>query len=306
MDEQANHPDDRLDAEARAWTVRRRSGAFGPAQEAALAAWLSPDPRRQEALERAELLWRALEPLPRARADRRRRRTRALGAAAGVACLAAVAVLLTFRFEAQAITRRGERSTLALPDGSLLELDTDTALRVVYSLWGRSVSLQRGRAHFKVAHERRPFVLEAGPSRIEDLGTAFTVELREGRGRLAVTEGRVRIAAGAGARELGAGEAVRFGHADLEPLDAAGVASMAAWREGALLFDRAPLGEALLELARYHDLRAVSLDARVAGLKLSGRFASADLPGFLATLEAGLPVTARVEGSALKVEPRRR
>lgn len=59
----------------------------------------------------------------------------------------------------------------------------------------RRVALQRGEAHFEVHHDpARPFVVQAGGSSIEAVGTAFNVYLRdESKLEVLVTEGRVLI-----------------------------------------------------------------------------------------------------------------
>lgn len=75
------------------------------------------------------------------------------------------------------IVPRGERSTVALPDGSTVQLNSDSRLRFLSSFNSgkRKVCLQ-GEGFFKVKHHRtRSFVVEAGNLQIEVLGTSFNV-----------------------------------------------------------------------------------------------------------------------------------
>ncbi|MEP9370460.1 FecR domain-containing protein [Xanthobacter sp. VNH20] len=51
----------------------------------------------------------------------------------------------------------GERRTVALGDGSMVELNTDTAMAVDLQAGRRSVRLFRGKAFFQVTHDpQRP------------------------------------------------------------------------------------------------------------------------------------------------------
>jgi transmembrane sensor len=72
-------------------------------------------------------------------------------------------------------TQAGETRTLRLADGSMVGLEGSTLLEVHLEAAERRLVLVRGRAHFDVAHERRPFVVHAGGGRIMALGTRFEV-----------------------------------------------------------------------------------------------------------------------------------
>ncbi len=68
----------------------------------------------------------------------------------------------------------GGREVVALSDGSKIELNTNTSLRVRLSKRERSVILEKGEAFFQVKHDaNRPFTVLAGNRRITDIGTKF-------------------------------------------------------------------------------------------------------------------------------------
>lgn len=72
---------------------------------------------------------------------------------------------------------KGERSTVVLPDGSTVQLNSDSHLkfRSSFSPRERDVSLN-GEGFFNVVHdEKRPFVVETSTMNIEVLGTVFNV-----------------------------------------------------------------------------------------------------------------------------------
>ena len=75
------------------------------------------------------------------------------------------------------IVRKGERSTVVLPDGSTVQLNSDSRLKFLSSFnsGNRHVTLE-GEGFFTVTHhESRPFIVETPTFNIEDLGTVFNV-----------------------------------------------------------------------------------------------------------------------------------
>jgi len=91
-------------------------------------------------------------------------------------------------------TQRGERREVALADGSVVQVDPETRLRVKYERDQRLVLLERGRALFHVAkNAARPFLVEADGTTVRAVGTAFAVE-RQGYGVVVtVADGQVAV-----------------------------------------------------------------------------------------------------------------
>ena len=79
----------------------------------------------------------------------------------------------------QYATEAGEVRAFSLPDGSRLTLDGDTTVRAWLRSGDRRLRLARGRARFDVAHEDRPFIVDAGDSEIVAVGTVFDVAYRD-------------------------------------------------------------------------------------------------------------------------------
>src|SRR3546814_10189477 len=64
-------------------------------------------------------------------------------------------------------TETGQRTTITLPDGSLVTLDSETDMRFTDMPGERPVDLLTGRAFFKVAHKpSRPFPVTAAGKRV--------------------------------------------------------------------------------------------------------------------------------------------
>src|SRR6218665_280925 len=184
--------------EALLWAVRLDAGPLDAAGQAALGVWLDADERRAGALLRAEA---ALAYLDRGRAladpgaepdaasepaaarPRPSRRAFLLGGGAlGTLAAAGLAGFLLWPAAAQEIeTTVGEVRRVPLADGSYASLNTASKVAVAMAPDRRSVRLEQGEAWFQVAHDRaRPFVVEAGSVRVQAVGTAFSVRLRDG------------------------------------------------------------------------------------------------------------------------------
>lgn len=117
-------------------------------------------------------------------------------------------------YAGSAATELGELRTLPLPDGSVIQLNTDTEVDVRYTATERRVGLARGEAHFTVMKDAtRPFVVTAMGIGIRAVGTAFNVHLREQGLEVLVTEGKVRVNDDL-VRTAPAPEAVKAAHPD--------------------------------------------------------------------------------------------
>ena len=131
---------------------------------------------------------------PSARSRRSGTRLRLLAVAATVLLIAASVVLLP-SIRGQVIeTDRGERREVVLADGSLLQVDPQTRLRVKYSDSLRKVFLERGRALFHVAkNPYRPFLVQADDTTVRAVGTTFGVEQLPRGIIVTVAEGKVAV-----------------------------------------------------------------------------------------------------------------
>ena len=102
-----------------------------------------------------------------------------------------------------AATEIGASRKLALPDGSVVRLNTDTQLEVAFTPGERRVRLLRGEAHFAVAkNPARPFVVSTAAIDVRAVGTAFNVRLDAAAVEVLVTEGKVRVDEAASGRNL--------------------------------------------------------------------------------------------------------
>jgi transmembrane sensor len=91
-------------------------------------------------------------------------------------------------------TAIGEQRSVALADGSLVQLNTNSDLRVEFKPHERRIILRRGEARFTVAKDRnRPFLVETPQATVRALGTVFNVQIARQGTDVAVLEGHVEV-----------------------------------------------------------------------------------------------------------------
>lgn len=280
-----------IDAAAAVWLARLH-GAQEDAVRPALDAWLAENPAHAEAFERANETWAILPRAARCGQEEVRSRPSLarpwmLYPAAMAACLLVVVGFAAFWWslaDAGAYaTAPGEQKVAMLADGSRIALNTDTQVDVRFNAERRQIELDRGEAMFEVAHDaERPFVVVAGDTRVQAIGTVFTVRRTRDdvivtliKGKVAVSHGRARTGG-----VIEAPVVLRPGEKLTEPaegqrrIEPESVEAATAWRRGQTVFDETPLGAAVTELNRYGGPPIVVDDPRIAALPVSGVFAT--------------------------------
>ncbi|WP_340648541.1 FecR family protein [Pseudoxanthomonas winnipegensis] len=191
------------------------------------------------------------------------------------------------RLRSDAYTRVGEIRELRLDDGSVVTLNTDSAIAVDLRADLRSVRLLRGEALFQVTHDpHRPFVVDSAGGSARVLGTRFDVRVQGDAAEVGVINGRVAVRApdggegtvlSAGQRAHLHGDRVRR-EASVDPL------AVGAWQRRQLVFSATPLAQVLEELSRYRHERILVRDADLRALPVTGALDIADPERALRTL----------------------
>jgi transmembrane sensor len=185
----------------------------------------------------------------------------------------------------------GVQQKIGLPDGSELQLNTDSAVSIRFDAQKRWVKLERGEAFFRVKKDAtRPFIVAAGRAEARVLGTAFVVRWRETGTEVLVSEGKVRFGATpASGVNLGANMHAVLGTGATAPtvkvLEPAEVARRLAWQDGRLEFKDTPVSEAVAEFNRYNRRRLVVRDAATGVVPIGGAILADNLAGFVGVLE---------------------
>ncbi|TCP29864.1 FecR family protein [Sphingomonas sp. BK235] len=212
---------------------------------------------------------------------------------------------LTSRYE----TQRGERATASLSDGTVVSLNSDTALEVTFDQAGRHVQLCRGQALFEVAKDKhRPFVVRAGNSAVTALGTVFDVKMAKEAFRVVLVEGRVAVNAEADPRSaaviLTQGQELlknRVGDIRVQTTDAE---AALLWRKGLVEFNDVTLANAVEQINETSARSLRLTDSRIGALRLSGIYRTGSPERFVASIAQVLPVSGRGTSEGIVIEPR--
>ena len=146
----------------------------------------------------------------------------------------------------------GGQETLTLADGSRIDLNTDTTVRISTARSERKVWLDKGEAYFRIKHDAtRPFLVLIGKRRITDLGAEFTVHRDADQLRVAVLKGSVRF------EQLDQNNkeqsiiltprkvvTVTARSLSISALSTSAMANNLGWLHGVLIFNRTPLAVA--------------------------------------------------------------
>ncbi|MGR9088206.1 MAG: FecR family protein [Gammaproteobacteria bacterium] len=208
-------------------------------------------------------------------------------------------------------TAKGEQAHIEPSDGSRIDLNADSTLRVAYGVSERKVILERGEALFTVTHDAsHPFAVYAASGRIRDFGTQFNVYRQGDRVTVTVLEGEVGIDSVQRIATQSLQPGMQLTYRNDGPIGAPRQVKTdvaAAWREGRLVFKNQALDEVLVQLGRYHEVDLMLADAGLRHMKVSGSFPTGDLDLALNTIAAGLPVRiVRRQGRRIAVESDRR
>lgn len=304
-----------IGAEASEWVVVMQNGDASPEMQAAFAAWYNRSEKNREAYDERAALWRdfdAVELLSDIaesnqsrqllKEDVRLARWGTIGRRAAMAGLAAsFALLVGFAQFSDVVpvpwrehntyeTLVGEQKTVKLADGSTINLNTDSKMKVAFSHGARIITLERGEAYFEVFPDKsRPFSVHAGERVVRAVGTAFAVRrLGEEKVSVTVTKGRVALfsgedgssAASAGEEgtapaplaELGAGSRAVFDKAveEVETVEPEKIATKLAWRGGVLAFSGEKLSTVVDEMGRYTGMKIDIASPDYADMTISG------------------------------------
>lgn len=183
-----------------------------------------------------------------------------------VAVAATIAILFGVGYFFRPVTveaPRGDFAEVTLPDGSRVQLNSESSLTYrTHFLGARNVRLE-GEAFFDVTKGDDPFVVETFNARTTVLGTSFNVRARPDDSHattaVVVATGSVRVTAKGGTKDgvvLAAGQQSQvIARADRPTSPEAVVLErQLAWRMGGLAFSNQPFSMIFAEIERRYDV----------------------------------------------------
>lgn len=290
------------------WMVCLQSGAATAAEHEACRRWRQQDVSHELAWSRLQCLREGVATLPPAlahatvgdsptrRKHARRFALKTLGVLLGVGVMGGLANRAPWKpWLAQFSTGTGQRRQVLLDDGTVLDLNTATAVDIQFDRNRRLVQLHRGEILVTTAPDNhaphRPFVVQTRQGSARALGTRFRVQDSDGAIMVAVFQGAVEYSgkhSGVTTR-IDAGAQGWFDADGPRSAQTGADDDAVAWKDGMIVANRMPLGQLVAELNRYRSgwLRC---DEAVADLPISGVFPIDQPARILAAVIRTLPV----------------
>jgi transmembrane sensor len=215
-------------------------------------------------------------------------------------------------------TGHGEQLSRRLMDGSVLHLNTGSAVTIRYGKTERLVMLTSGQAEFEVTHELdRAFRVIAGSAEVIDLGTRFDVRLEHDSTVVTVVEGRVAVGPSPMLEKLGTNSSQnrppRFVQLSADqqismtegawpaiPV-AVDAQNATAWLRREIVFDHEPLERVAAEYNRYTAKPIEIATPALRNLQITGVFATDDPDAFIAFLRSLRGVRVEVTEKRIRV-----
>lgn len=211
-------------------------------------------------------------------------RTRIVGALILFALLVTVVATSDSRTVETLVTDIGERNSVALPDGSVVTLNTDTAVRMSRESQTLHFELLRGEVLFAMSENPyRHLLVSAADVSISEAGTTFAVRrVDSGDVLVTVESGTVFLVSAHTSRTLVRNDQVLVPEQNrseplhtihLTPQDVKG---QLAWRNGELVFRHTTLAEAAHEFGRYNRHVKIEVLGAAADVQVGGAFSAGD------------------------------
>ena len=316
-----------IEARAAAWLAQRDDG-FSGNEAQAFAEWRAKDPRHEAAVARLETAWIALQQLSNFRPNAEQhpdpdllaprqahiaqfpiRLIVAIAAAMIVALTAFVYWHIPSRTELvpvgesildsnRYITNPGGYQRATLADGSVIELNQNSAVALAFTTAERRLRLEYGEVHFTVAKNTvRPFIVEANGLAVRAVGTAFNIKLDAEAIEILVTEGMVSLrdvddkengAAHPPLMVAGERALVSVGENGIVPKierpTAAEIRQVLAWQNSGLIFRSTSLAEVVMEFNRRNTVQIQIADTELADDPIVGNFQADDIEAFVSQM----------------------
>ncbi|WP_417549357.1 FecR domain-containing protein [Methylophaga sp.] len=274
--------------EAAQWHVELTGESNSQKTQQALQNWVSKQPENQWAWQQLEKLQQQLKQLPgdlafnSLKPDEEEQPAKArrnlLKSIAGIGVISSSS-WLAWQYSPASLmladhhTDTGEIREVQLSDGSMVMLNSATAINIHFSELERRLHLQQGEIMISTnsTNDIRPFVVQTGQGLLIPLGTRFSIQQQKDRTVLSVFEHQVKVNLPDKQQTMcTAGNKLIFTQTHFEPLTAV-MEGEDAWVQQKLIINDMPLDRFLNELARYRP-GVIRVESELAKYHISGTF----------------------------------
>ena len=302
-----------IEQQANDWLVKLETGDMSAGDEERFVNWLEQDERHGEAFYQAEQTWQLMHQAEKEIIEETTqchsvKQVQASWFKRYFMPIAAT-VLLTFFSSfwwqdayystfSDHYTLTGERSVHSLSDGSILTLNTDSAIDIKFDEHTRLIEVLAGEVYVEVAPNKdRPFIAKAGSMKVTALGTAFIVKrVAKSDPVVTVTEHSVKVESEKSkdtklVLEEGQQVTLQQNSEQLTTVKQVNSNQEKAWTQGKYVFQDKSFEKVISELNRYYNGKMIIRDDSLRSQLISGVL---DLDKPLESLEnLALPLRAK-------------
>lgn len=227
---------------------------------------------------------------------------------AAVLCVISLASLFYFYSENKALkdevdvpvvffTNDDQQKQITLRDGSVVHMNSHSELKLAgdFNQENRSVTFI-GEAYFDVAHQPdKPFIIHAGESEIEVLGTSFNVKLNSDQSEVgvAVTEGKVSLRHSEDLdKQWELLEKGQFASLNITTREIHsnnyGIDNYLSWKHGRLVYDGMRMEVVCQQLGRLYEISCLFSDSTIKDRMLTANFSNESLEKVLSVIGKSL------------------
>lgn len=185
----------------------------------------------------------------------------------------------------------GSRSSITLPDGSLVVLNSASRLTFPLEFKNgiREVTLE-GEGYFEVHADRQhPFVVHSGDISVTATGTKFNVNTYTSNTSVALLEGRVGVDDGTNTTSLDPGQILLRSNGEIS-VEEADIELLCGWKDGIISFRDDSMDYVLERLGQIYGVDFEIKDPAVGEYLYHGTFSSKPLDQILSVIEMSIPV----------------
>jgi transmembrane sensor len=156
-------------------------------------------------------------------------------------------------------TPKGGQYQLALPDGSLVWLNSTSSIHFPTAFVGNERRIEiTGEAYFEIARNRdMPFIVSVNGAEVQVLGTHFNINAYndEENVRTTLLEGSVKFVNGDNSNMLKPGQQLQLAtNGDIHVVSNVDVEEVVAWKNGMFDFEQAGIEKVMRQLSRWYDV----------------------------------------------------
>ena len=309
------------------WHLQLNSAAASDADRANFEAWQHQNPAHALAYSRIERMWgkfAVVEPnAAKASIESALKSGKAIkkiaqhgkGIAFGfVAIISAFSALQSQPAQiwlAENKTAIGEQRSIALPDGSTLMLNTNTALDIDFSDHQRTIKLYQGEVLITVAKDKsRPLIIATSQGTARALGTKFNVKMINDATQVVVIKSSVETCTKPNLLSINKkmcitlypNQGTNFTTSQIDAANNIDAENIASWSTGTMAMDNQPLNQVLTELQRYSKAQIQFNADEISNMRVSGVLPLNNMAQSLNLLAGKLPIQIKQQFNVIIVQ----